>query len=224
MKSDFLIALTQLAAERHLPREQVLLAIEVALASAFKKDNPASVQDITVKLNPNTGEELWRCAGIQDYVCPSMISYQGIVYAIGGRQSRAIAVRAGGEGDVTETHRLWEAKAGANVSSPVIHAGHMYWVSDRNQVAYCVRLRDGEVIYSERFPSQPYASALAGENKIYIVTRYDGTYVLKAEPEFIQIAHNVLSDDSTFNASPAISNSQLFLRSDRFLYCIGTGG
>jgi N utilization substance protein A len=56
MKSDFLIALTQLAAERHLPREQVLQAIEVALASAFKKDNPVMVQNISVKLNPNTGE------------------------------------------------------------------------------------------------------------------------------------------------------------------------
>jgi len=56
MKSDFLIALTQLAAERHLPREQVLQAIEVALASAFKKDNPASGQNISVKLNPKTGE------------------------------------------------------------------------------------------------------------------------------------------------------------------------
>ena len=56
MKSDFLIALTQLAAERHLPREQVLGAIEVALASAFKKDNPASGQNISVTLNPNTGE------------------------------------------------------------------------------------------------------------------------------------------------------------------------
>ena len=56
MKSDFLIALTQLAAERHLPREQVLLAIEVALASAFKKDNPAMAQNISVKLNPNTGQ------------------------------------------------------------------------------------------------------------------------------------------------------------------------
>ena len=56
MKSDFLIALTQLAAERHLPREQVMQAIEVALASAFKKDNPASGQNISVKLNPNTGE------------------------------------------------------------------------------------------------------------------------------------------------------------------------
>jgi N utilization substance protein A len=56
MKSDFLIALTQLAAERHLPKEQVLQAIEVALASAFKKDNPASGHNITVKLNPNTGD------------------------------------------------------------------------------------------------------------------------------------------------------------------------
>ena len=56
MKSDFMIALTQLAAERHLPREQVLQAVEVALASAFKKDNPATGQNISVKLNPNTGE------------------------------------------------------------------------------------------------------------------------------------------------------------------------
>ena len=56
MKSDFLIALTQLAAERHLPKEQVLGAIEVALASAFKKDNSATGQNISVKLNPNTGD------------------------------------------------------------------------------------------------------------------------------------------------------------------------
>ena len=51
-----MIALTQLAAERHLPREQVLQAIEVALASAFKKDSIVAGQNISVKLNPNTGE------------------------------------------------------------------------------------------------------------------------------------------------------------------------
>lgn len=56
MKSDFLIALTQLAAERHLPREQVLQAIEAALASAFKKDSLVVGQNISVKLNPNSGE------------------------------------------------------------------------------------------------------------------------------------------------------------------------
>ena len=56
MKSDFFIALTQLAAERHLPKEEVLKAIEVALASAFRKDNWGDGLNVAVKLNPNTGE------------------------------------------------------------------------------------------------------------------------------------------------------------------------
>ena len=56
MKSDFLIALTQLAAERHLPKEEVLKAIEAALVSAFKKDSYGDGVNISVKLNPNTGE------------------------------------------------------------------------------------------------------------------------------------------------------------------------
>ncbi len=56
LKSDFLIALTQLAAERHLPKEEVLKAIEVALVSAFKKDSWGDGVNISVKLNPNTGE------------------------------------------------------------------------------------------------------------------------------------------------------------------------
>ena len=56
MKSDFLIALTQLAAERNLPREIVLSAIEAALASAYRKDSIATGQDISVKLDPGSGD------------------------------------------------------------------------------------------------------------------------------------------------------------------------
>lgn len=180
-----------------------------------------SVKNFILGFDPRSGEELWRCDGVPDYVCPSVISQAGVVYVIGGRKSMAIAVRAGGRGDVTETHRIWEAKAGANVSSPVIHDGHMYWVSDRNTIAYCLRLEDGEVLYAKRFPDQPYASAAAGDGKIYIVTRRGGTYVLAAEPQFKQLAHNEFDDDSTFNASPVISAGQLLLRSDRHLYCVG---
>lgn len=180
-----------------------------------------SVKDYILGFDPKTGNELWRCDGIHDYVCPSVISQDGIVYAIGGRTSRALAIRAGGRGDVTESHLLWEAQAGANVTSPIIHDGHMYWVSDRNQVAYCVRLVDGKILYSERFRDQPYASATAGDGKIYIATRYGGTYVLAATPKLTQLAHNRFDDDSTFNASPVISNRQILLRSDRFLYCVG---
>ena len=56
MKSDFLVALTQLAAERNLPRETVLSAIEAALVSAYRKDSIMGGQDISVKLDPGTGE------------------------------------------------------------------------------------------------------------------------------------------------------------------------
>ena len=56
MKSDFIIALTQLAAERNLPREIVLSAIEAALISAYKRDSVATGQDISVKLDPNSGD------------------------------------------------------------------------------------------------------------------------------------------------------------------------
>ncbi|QEF97199.1 outer membrane biogenesis protein BamB [Stieleria maiorica] len=186
-----------------------------------KQELVVSVKDKILAFDPATGDPLWNCDGIQDYVCPSIVSQDGVVYVIGGRTSRAIAVRAGGRGDVTDTHRLWEAKAGANVVSPVIHQGHLYWVSDRNTIAYCVRLADGEVMYAERFRGQPYASTLVGDGKLYVVTRNGGTYVLAAKPEFQQLAHNRLDDRSTFNASPIVAGGKLYLRSDKNLYCIG---
>jgi N utilization substance protein A len=55
MKSDFILAITQLSAEKNLPKETVLRAVEAALVSAYKKDNFAANQDISVKINPNTG-------------------------------------------------------------------------------------------------------------------------------------------------------------------------
>ena len=55
MKSDFLIAITQLSAEKNLPKEIVIEAIEAALVSAYRKDNFATNQNISVKINPTTG-------------------------------------------------------------------------------------------------------------------------------------------------------------------------
>ena len=56
MKTEFMIALTQLSAEKHLPKEVVLAAIESALVSAYRKDAFAAGQDISAKINSNTGE------------------------------------------------------------------------------------------------------------------------------------------------------------------------
>ncbi|MBC8870483.1 MAG: hypothetical protein H8E44_13760 [Planctomycetes bacterium] len=67
-----------------------------------------------------------------------------------------------------------------------------------------------------------YASPLVADGKIYLVSREDGTYVVAAEPQFKQLAHNVIEDDdSIFNGSFVVSRGQLLLRSDKALYCIG---
>ncbi|MHB8104984.1 MAG: transcription termination factor NusA, partial [Dehalococcoidales bacterium] len=60
MKSDFLLAITQLAAEKNLPKDVVLNAVEAALVSAYKKDSFTSTQNIAVKINSSTGKvEVW---------------------------------------------------------------------------------------------------------------------------------------------------------------------
>jgi len=116
-----------------------------------KQELVVSVKGSILGFDPQTGDQLWSCSGIPDYVCPSVVSKKGIVYAIGGRRSMAIAVRAGGRGDVTGTHKLWEVVAGANVTSPVVHKDHLYWVSDR-RVAYCLALETGEIVYNSVSP------------------------------------------------------------------------
>jgi N utilization substance protein A len=60
MKSDFLLAITQLSAEKNLSKEVVIAAVEAALISAYRKDNFADKQKVAVRINPNTGKvEVW---------------------------------------------------------------------------------------------------------------------------------------------------------------------
>jgi outer membrane protein assembly factor BamB len=182
-----------------------------------------SVPSKIIGLDPENGKELWHCEGINDYICPSVVAKDGIVYAIGGRAATALAVRAGGRGDVTESHRLWKKSVGSNVTSPVVVGDYLYWVSDSG-VAYCLRTDTGEKEYGDRVPGagRVYASAVAAGGKLYVVSRDKGTFVLAAKPKLEVLAHNTLSDDqSIFNGSPAVSGEQLFLHSDKCLYCIG---
>jgi outer membrane protein assembly factor BamB len=186
-----------------------------------KQELAVTVKDLVLGFDPATGEELWRCKAIDDYICPSIVSHEGILYAMGARRSQTVAIRSGGRGDVTNTHKLWQIDVGANVSSPVVHDGHLYWTSDRNKTSYCVSLDDGTIKYAESVRVDPYASTLLADGRLYVVTRYGGTMVLAAKPEFEQLAHNKLSDKSVFNASPIVCDGNLILRSNKNMYCFG---
>jgi outer membrane protein assembly factor BamB len=168
-----------------------------------------------------SGQPAWRCPGVQDYVCPTVLVHDDVVYAIGARAGMGIAVKAGGKGDVSP---LWEMKKGSNISSPVFHNGHLYWAHEGRGVVYCADAGTGEIVYEERLnpnPDRIYASALLAGDKIYYVSRNRGVYVVAADPKYKLLARNEPLDRSVFNASPAVVDGKLLLRSDEYLYCLG---
>ncbi len=154
---------------------------------------------------------------------PSVVAKDGIVYVLGGRSGVAgLAVRTGGRGEVTSTHRLWTSMKGSNVSSPVILNDKLYWVHDSLGIAYCAELATGNLVYEERLnrADQSYSAALLANGHLYYLMRDGRTFVIEAKPEFRQVAVNNLRDGGVFNGSIAVDGDRLLLRSDKFLYCI----
>jgi outer membrane protein assembly factor BamB len=175
--------------------------------------------------DPASGRLLWTCqTEITWYMVPGLVADDGIVYCLGGRSGVAsLAVRTGGSGDVTKSHRLWTGLKGSNVTSPLYHDGHLYWMNDNLGIAYCADAASGKLIYEERMnrSGQVYASPILADGRIYYLTREGRTFVVAASPEFELLATNDLNDGSVFNGSFAVDNGRLLIRSDKFLYAIG---
>ena len=183
-----------------------------------------SIQDRVVGLNPDTGKELWRAEGVHRYVCPSVVWHDEAVYAIGGG-STSLAVRRGGRGDVTESHGVWRVNKGSNVGSPIYHEAISTGPATAADSSAARTPPPARSCIQERLEPRPgriWASPVLADGKLYFVSQHNGTFVVAAKPKFELLAHNVFDDDdSRTNASPAVSNGQLLLRTDRALYCIG---
>jgi outer membrane protein assembly factor BamB len=175
-----------------------------------------------VGMDPETGKELWSAKGHGGYVVPSVVTHDGIVYAIGGGGT-SLAIKAGGKEDVSESQVLWRKSKGSNASSPIYHDGFLYWINSNGSVL--VRQDAATGATTERRISQErflWSSPVLADGKLYIVSQHEGVYVIAANAKLDEIAHNVFADDkSRSNASIAISDGQLFLRNDQYLYCIG---
>ncbi|MEQ1826618.1 MAG: PQQ-binding-like beta-propeller repeat protein [Pirellula sp.] len=179
-------------------------------------------------INPDTGKMQWYAEHqLTGNICPSIISKDETVFVFGGfRSAGSFAIRAAGAGDVTKSNMLWTSRNSSYVATPVLYEGRLYWISDSG-LAFCVDANNGELVYKERVPEikaggKPvYASPVVANGRIYVQTRWDGVLVLSAKPEFQVLAQNKTNDDSGFNATPAISDGQIFLRSNKYLYCVG---
>ena len=173
-------------------------------------------------IDPASGKKLWICEAIQDYVVPCVIADGDTLYCSGGRSNMTFAVKAGGRGDVTETNLIWDVPRGANVTSPLLHNGHLYWSHDK-AIALCLRASDGEEMFRKRMPTRGriYASIVSDGERLFLTTRDAGVLVLAASPDYTELAINRIGgEEERFNATPAISGARLFLRSDHALYCV----
>lgn len=228
VESESLVALNRRTGEEKWRAGGIKEAWNTPLVVKTKSGDEELVvatQGKVLAFDPDSGERLWSCdTDISWYMVPCAVAADGVVYILGGRSgTAALAVRAGGRGEVTATHRLWTTKKGSNVTSPVYHDGHLYWMHEKLGIAYCARADTGELIYEERLnrAGQVYASTLLADGRLYHVNRSGRTFVLPAKPKFELLATNDLRDGSLFNASPAVNGNRILLRSDKYLYCVG---
>ena len=108
---------------------------------------------------------------------------------------------------------MWEYTAEAEGALPPVHRKHNL------ASASCVDAKTGERVWQKRIGGQFSASPVAGDGKIYLVSETGDTVVLRAGREFDVIARNNIGEHTI--ASPAISNGQIFLRTDEHLIAIG---
>jgi outer membrane protein assembly factor BamB len=172
-------------------------------------------------LDPKTGKELWSCDGLTNLVYTSPLYADGVAVAMSGYNGAALAVRLGGKGDITHD-RLWHHPRNIQrVGSGVIVEDHVY-ILEENGVPHCYELTTGKEVWQiSKRPgrSNSWSSMVYADGRLYVLTHNGDTNVFAASPKYELLATNTLGEHT--NASVAISNGQLFIRTDKHLWCIG---
>jgi outer membrane protein assembly factor BamB len=182
--------------------------------------------DVVTGHDPATGKELWRADGLNPTNDPnfrivaSPVVFGDLIIAP-TRERPMLVLKAGGRGDVTRSHLLWTFDMGPDVPTPVTDGKHVYVINDRGIMA-CLEARTGREVYARQRlkPGTYSASPVLADGHIY-VTNEDGlTSVVKAGPEFQVVAENDFNDYTL--SSPAVSNGQIFFRTTKYLWAIGS--
>jgi outer membrane protein assembly factor BamB len=175
--------------------------------------------------DPASGEDLWSCDGLGDLVYPSPVLADGILIALSGFGGPGLAVRPGGKGDVTASHRLWhQPKTRPFIGTGVVRGGHLY-VADIQGIAHALELETGKTAWTERLQGSGesnaiWSSPVLQDDRIYVMNQSGDTFVYRASPaKFESLAVNSLGERS--NSSVVISEGDVFLRTHEALWRIG---
>lgn len=197
----------------------------LVLETAGRTEVIVSLPESLRGFSAESGSELWRASGLNPLVYTSPFLAGDRVVAMGGFFGSSIAVKPGGTGDVTRTHRSWQdLRSKKNrLGSAVAYEGHLYLVNMEG-FAVCLDLATGQELWEERLngPGANDASwssvTLAGD-RWYASNRSGDTFILKASPKFEILATNTVAEP--MNASLAHSDGEIFLRTWKGLWCIG---
>ncbi len=182
--------------------------------------------DVVTGTDPKDGKELWRLGGLNPennpnyrIVASPFVVSEGII-AAPSRVKPLVALKPGGRGDVTESHKVWAFDRGPDVPTPISDGKYVYVVDDRG-VVHCLDAKTGAIVYGpERLKPGTYsASPVLADGKIYITNEDGLTSVFAPGPKFELIAENALEDYCL--SSPAISDGQIFIRTTTNLWAIG---
>jgi len=175
--------------------------------------------------HPRTGELLWFCKGLDKdkgqgrlvYTSP-LVSPQVIV-AMAGFGGPYLAIKSGGTGDVTESHRLWRVPSGPQrIGSGVILGQHLYMLNTPGTLQ-CFELATGKSLWTERAATETWGSLVCADGRLYVTSLEGETVVLAAKPVFEVLSRNSLKERTL--ASIAVSEGAIFLRTYKHLWCIG---
>ena len=177
--------------------------------------------DAVVAYEPSTGEEIWYFT-FSGYSNVSMPVYaHGLLYfSTGFGEPLFHAIKAGGQGDVTESNAVWTVNKASLVPmdpSPLVVGDDVYTITDAG-IAVCYDAKTGKQQWQQRLGSKFWASPVYADGRIYCLDDSGKTLVVKPGKEYELLATNQL--DGASQASPAIVDGAIYLRTDTHLYRI----
>ncbi len=171
--------------------------------------------------DPRTGKLLWIIDGpTEQFVASLVFSEQtGLLYMTGGfPEHHLLAIKPDGRGNVTNTHIVWRTNKGvAYVPSPIIQGEHFLIVSDSG-IGHCFDAKTGDILWEERL-REHHASLASAEGHVYFINDFGTLRTVKPGKTYQTLAESELGE-KVF-ASPALSEGQIFIRSDKSLICLG---
>ncbi len=176
--------------------------------------------DVIQGFNLKNGELIWTAHSAGEGVVPSIVVGDGLVYACSGFGNSAIrAVRPDGKGEVTETHVIWETMDDVpHVPSLLYIRPNLYSLTETG-VLRCLDGATGKEVWRQRLGGKFSASPVWADGKLYLLSEQGKTFVAECAPQYKLIAQNEL--DEKCCASIAVSQGNLFIRSEKTLFCVG---